>query len=88
VRGGAVEHDYLTSPGQLLAWSRRIELIDLRDYSAIEGTWPVLAGAGREGARATLEIREATYDVLAARASVSRLRRTASSAVRVPRSSG
>jgi predicted RNA-binding Zn ribbon-like protein len=65
VRGGAVEHDYLTSPAELLAWSRRIELIDLRDYNAIEGTWRSSPELAVKALGATLEIREATYDVLA-----------------------
>ena len=68
VRGGAVEHDYLTSPAELLAWSRRIELIDTRDYSAIDGTWRSTPELAEKALRATIEIREATYDVLAPRA--------------------
>lgn len=69
LRGGADEvHDYLTSPAELLAWSHRIELVDLRDFSAVEGTWRSAPELAAKALRATLEIREATYDVLAARA--------------------
>jgi len=69
LRGGTPEHDYLTSPAELLAWSRRIELIDTRDHSAIEGTWRSAPELAEKALRATLEIREATYDVLSGRAS-------------------
>ena len=68
LRGGVTEHDYLTSPGELLDWSRRIELIDLRDYSAVEGTWRSAPELAAKALGATLEIREAAYDVLAPRA--------------------
>ncbi|MGW7685404.1 CGNR zinc finger domain-containing protein [Kribbella sp. NPDC054772] len=68
LRGGEAEHDYLTSPAELLAWSRRIELIDTRDFSAVEGTWRTAPELAAKALRATLEIREATYDVLAPRA--------------------
>jgi len=65
LRGGAADLDYLTSPAELLAWSRRIELIDTRDYSAVESTWRSAPELDEKALRATLEIREATYDVLA-----------------------
>jgi predicted RNA-binding Zn ribbon-like protein len=68
VRGASIEHDYLTTPGELLDWSRRIELIDLRDYSAVEGTWRSAPELAAKALGATVEIREATYDVLAPRA--------------------
>ncbi|MEU4191475.1 CGNR zinc finger domain-containing protein [Kribbella sp. NPDC026611] len=68
IRGGAGQHDYLTTPAELLAWSRRIELIDLRDFSAVEGTWRPAPELAEKALRATLDIREATYDVLASRA--------------------
>jgi predicted RNA-binding Zn ribbon-like protein len=68
VRGGAVDHDYLTSPAELVAWARRIGLIDLRDYSAVEGTWRSAPELATKSLNATLEIREAAYDVFAPRA--------------------
>jgi predicted RNA-binding Zn ribbon-like protein len=68
LRGGDPEHDYLTSPAELLAWSRRIELIGTRDFSAVEGTWRSAPELAAKALRATVEIREATYDVLAPRA--------------------
>ncbi|GAA2803466.1 CGNR zinc finger domain-containing protein [Kribbella solani] len=68
LRGGASEHDYLTSPAELLAWSRKVELIDLRDFSAVEGTWRMAPVLAAKALGATLEIREAVYDVLAPRA--------------------
>lgn len=67
-RGGAAELDHLTTPAELLAWSRRSGLIDLRDYSAVEGTWRSAPELAVKALNATLEIREATYDVLAPRA--------------------
>lgn len=68
VRGGAVELDHLASPADLLDWSRRSGLIDVRDYSAVEGTWRSAPELAVKALNATLEIREATYDVLAPRA--------------------
>ncbi|HWD81912.1 MAG TPA: CGNR zinc finger domain-containing protein [Kribbella sp.] len=69
LRGGVAEHDYLTSPAELVAWARRIGLIDLRDYSSVEGTWRSMPELGTKALNATLDIREATYDVFAPRAS-------------------
>jgi len=68
LRGGTPEHDYLTSPAELLAWGRRIDLIDSREHGAIEDTWRSDPELAEKALRATLEIREATYDVLSARA--------------------
>ncbi|MFF0342994.1 CGNR zinc finger domain-containing protein [Kribbella sp. NPDC004875] len=65
---GEPEHDYLASPADLLAWSRRIELVDDADRTAIEGIWGHAPELAEKALRATLEIREATYDVLAPRA--------------------
>ena len=67
--GGAVEHDYLTSPAELAAWATRIGLIDVRDYSSVEGTWRSMPELGTKALNATLEIREAAYEVFARRAS-------------------
>ncbi|RZT17007.1 putative RNA-binding Zn ribbon-like protein [Kribbella sp. VKM Ac-2569] len=67
LRGGDPERDYLTSPSELIAWARRIELIDLRDYSAVEGTWRSAPELAAKALNATLEIREAAYDVFAPR---------------------
>jgi predicted RNA-binding Zn ribbon-like protein len=66
--GRAIEHDYLSSPAELLDWSRRVGLIDVRDQSAVEGTWRATPELAAKALGATLEIREATYDVLAPRA--------------------
>jgi predicted RNA-binding Zn ribbon-like protein len=68
MRGGVAEHDYLTDPAELLAWSRRIELIDTWDHSGIEGAWRSSPEVAENALRATLEVREATYDVLAPQA--------------------
>ncbi|TDW93002.1 putative RNA-binding Zn ribbon-like protein [Kribbella pratensis] len=68
LRGGDPERDYLTSPSELIAWAHRIGLIDLRDYSAVEGTWRSAPELAAKALNATLEIREAAYDVFAPRA--------------------
>ena len=68
LRGGTAELDYLTGPAELLAWSRRIELVDDRDHGAVEATWRSAPELADKALRATLEIREAAYDVLSARA--------------------
>jgi predicted RNA-binding Zn ribbon-like protein len=68
LRGGDPERDYLTSPAELVTWARRIGLIDLRDYSAVEGTWRSAPELAAKALNATLEIREAAYDVFAPRA--------------------
>lgn len=87
LRGGAVEHDYLTSPAELLDWSRRIGLIDLRDYSAVEGTWRSAPELAAKALGATLEIREAAYEVLRRGRPAPSSRRTESRGARLPRSS-
>jgi predicted RNA-binding Zn ribbon-like protein len=68
LRGGDPERDYLTSPSELIAWVHRIGLIDLRDHSAVEGTWRSAPELATKALNATLEIREAAYDVFAPRA--------------------
>ncbi|GAA1132546.1 CGNR zinc finger domain-containing protein [Kribbella jejuensis] len=68
LRGGVPERDYLTSPADLVAWARRAGLIDLRDYSSVEGTWRSMPELATKALNATLEIREAAYDVFAPRA--------------------
>lgn len=68
LRGGAAGHDYLTSPAELAAWARRTGLIDLRDFSSVEGTWRSMPELATKALNATLEIREAAYGVFAPRA--------------------
>jgi predicted RNA-binding Zn ribbon-like protein len=65
------EHeDYLATPAQLLAWSRRVRLLSDGEADAVAGAWAAAPGADEQALRTVLEIREATYHVLAAALSV------------------
>jgi predicted RNA-binding Zn ribbon-like protein len=68
VPGDTGGRDYLPDPAELLAWSRRIELIDPAEAEAIEAAWRSAPDLPDQALRATVEIREATYVVLAQRA--------------------
>ncbi|MFI6826883.1 CGNR zinc finger domain-containing protein [Kribbella sp. NPDC050241] len=61
-------HDYLRRPTDLLDWSRRIELVDPAEGEAIAAVWEGAPDLAEKALRATDEIREATYAVLAPRA--------------------
>ncbi|MFG1813345.1 CGNR zinc finger domain-containing protein [Kribbella sp. NPDC049174] len=61
--------DYLPDPAELLAWSRRIEIVDPADAEAVAAVWGSAPDLAEKALRATVEIREATYVVLAQRAS-------------------
>jgi len=61
--------DHLCGPSGLLAWSRRIEILTDDEVSAVSAAWGSRPGLGESALRATVEIREATYSVLAARLS-------------------
>jgi predicted RNA-binding Zn ribbon-like protein len=65
---GEPAQDHLTSPAELLAWSRRIDVVDAADRDAVESAWQSAPELAEKALRATLEIREATYDVLAPQA--------------------
>ncbi len=65
--GGA--HDYLPAPADLLAWSRRIDLVDQAEADAVAAVWHSAPELAEKALRASAEIREATYLVLAQRAS-------------------
>lgn len=58
-------HDYLRQPADLLAWSRRIELVEAAEADAIEAVWQGAPDLAEKAVRATDEIREAAYVVLA-----------------------
>ncbi|WP_406054905.1 CGNR zinc finger domain-containing protein [Kribbella sp. NBC_00889] len=60
--------DYLRRPTDLLDWSRRIELVDPAEGEAIAAVWEGAPDLAEKALRATDEIREATYAVLAPRA--------------------
>jgi predicted RNA-binding Zn ribbon-like protein len=60
--------DYLRRPADLLAWSRRIELVDPAEEAAIAAVWQTAPDLAEKALRATGEIREAAYLVLAPRA--------------------
>lgn len=69
VPGGTGGHDYLPGPAELLAWSRRIGIVDPAEAEAVEAVWQATPELAGKALRATAEIREATYLVLARRAS-------------------
>jgi predicted RNA-binding Zn ribbon-like protein len=59
--------DYLLTPGDLLTWSLRTELVDAEAASEVEAAWSASPAAGRRALAAVCEIREALYEVLSAR---------------------
>lgn len=65
--GGVGGRDHLSGPGELLAWSRRIEVLTDDEASAVSASWLGRPGLGESALRATVEIREATYSLLSAR---------------------
>lgn len=64
-RPGGQEH--LTSPAGLLAWSRRLDLVDVGEARAISAAWRARSGSASQALHATLDVRESVYEVLAAR---------------------
>ncbi|MEI8406358.1 MULTISPECIES: CGNR zinc finger domain-containing protein [unclassified Kribbella] len=69
VPGETGGRDYLPDAATLLAWSRRIEIVDPAEAAAVEAVWGSTPDLAETALRATVEIREATYTVLAQRAS-------------------
>ena len=61
-------YDFLRWPAELLAWSLRIELVDPAEGEAIAAVWQSAPDLAAKALRATGEIREAAYRVLAPRA--------------------
>jgi predicted RNA-binding Zn ribbon-like protein len=57
-------YDYLRQPADLLAWSRRTELVDAAESAAIEAVWQGAPDLAEKALRATDEIRDAAYVVL------------------------
>jgi predicted RNA-binding Zn ribbon-like protein len=68
VPGETGGRDYLPDPAELLAWSRRIGIIDPAEAEAVEAAWRSVPDLSSQALRATVEIREATYLALAPRA--------------------
>ena len=66
---GSDGHEYLNDPGDLLAWSRRAGIVSESDEAAVGTAWRATPGTANQALRASVEIREATYAVLAARQS-------------------
>jgi predicted RNA-binding Zn ribbon-like protein len=64
-RPGGQEH--LITPTALLAWSRRVDLVDAGEARAIGAAWRARSGAAGQSLHATLDVRESVYEVLAAR---------------------
>jgi predicted RNA-binding Zn ribbon-like protein len=67
IPGGLDGHDYLSGPSELLAWSRRTGIVTEPEIDAITAAWRRTPGLADSVLGATVEIREATYSVLAAR---------------------
>jgi len=66
------EHvEFLPGPEELLAWGRRVGLLDDREAAAVEAAWAGSPGAAGQALAATVEIREAAYRVLARRMGLS-----------------
>ena len=69
VPGDTGGRDYLPDPAELLAWSRRIDIVNPAEAEAVEAVWQGAPDLAEQALRATVEIREATYLVMAQRAS-------------------
>ncbi|TDD14625.1 hypothetical protein E1218_32760 [Kribbella turkmenica] len=69
VPGASGGHDHLPGPAELLAWSRRIGIVDAIEAEAVDAVWQGASDLAGKALRATVEIREATYLVLAQQAS-------------------
>jgi len=62
------EHvEYLPEPGDLLAWARRIRLIDGAEAARVAAAWAAAPDAAAQALAAAVDIREAAYAVLARR---------------------
>jgi len=62
------EHiDYLPTPGDLLAWARRIGLVDAAEADRVAAAWAAAPDAAAQALAAAVDIREAAYTVLARR---------------------
>ena len=59
--------EHLTSPTALLAWSRRVALVDAGEARAIGTAWRARSGSAGQALHATLDIRHSVYGLLAAR---------------------
>jgi predicted RNA-binding Zn ribbon-like protein len=66
VPGGTEHHDHLRTPEDLLRWARQVELVDAAEAEAVRAAWTKSPDAGAQALRATLAIREATFEVLLA----------------------
>ena len=67
IPGSTEGHDHIATPAGLLAWSRRVAIVDEAGADAITTAWQGSPGVANQALRATLEVREATYAVLARR---------------------
>ncbi len=68
VAGGADdEREYVPVPEELLAWSRRTELLNEAEAAAVGAAWSSAPGTADQALHATVEIREAVYTVLSRR---------------------
>lgn len=63
--GGHIE--YLPTPGDLLAWARRIRLVDEAEADRVAAAWAASPDAAVQALAAAVDIREAVYRVLARR---------------------
>ncbi|WP_204057876.1 CGNR zinc finger domain-containing protein [Microbispora corallina] len=64
---GSGHHEYLPGPEELLAWARRVDVLDEREAGEVAAAWRAAPDSAAQAWRAALEIREAVYAVLSAR---------------------
>jgi len=64
---GGPHVDYLPTPGELLAWARRIGLVDPAEADRVAAAWAAAPDAAAQALAAAVDIREAAYAVLAHR---------------------
>ena len=69
---GVEPSEALNDVTDLLIWARRVELVDPAESNGVARAWRATPATGPQALRATIEIREASYAVLAGRLGVAR----------------
>jgi predicted RNA-binding Zn ribbon-like protein len=65
--GGGAHEEYLESPADLLAWARRIGIVDEASAKAVDAAWRAQPASAGQALRAALDVRESVYTALTGR---------------------
>ncbi|EXG79099.1 CGNR zinc finger domain-containing protein [Cryptosporangium arvum] len=66
VPGATDFREHLNTPAELLAWGVRVGLLEEPEAEQVRVAWGASTAAGSQALHASVEVREATYDVLLA----------------------